>query len=100
MSKKVKYFIIVLSILVSIYFIGFFLRKYRAKQICTFGGGRYLSSYHECELNYMMTSDKNFNLSLLCVLIGGKFDSCESSCRHDSSPRSICIQVCEPVCKF
>lgn len=56
---------------------------------CTENGGEWLPDHLECT----GISEDN------CTQEGGSFDSCASSCRHDSGTDS-CIQVCVQVCSF
>lgn len=93
MSKKLKFFLNILFVIIlSIIYI--FFQRSRFGKTCLNIGGKYSSEYNECFIQQSF----NFKLSFLCTSVLGQFDPCASPCRHSSG--GICIQVCELVCKF
>ena len=52
--------------------------------------GNWLAEYKECEYPSKEWCDSN----------GGKFNECESACRHNSDPLAPCTMQCVIVCKF
>lgn len=59
------------------------------KTSCEQAGGGWLENYRECEGVQKST----------CDTLGGKFNECDSPCRHDPSA-SACITLCMTVCKL
>lgn len=86
--KRLVLFILAVVILLGLYL---FIQKpsfVRDPMFCIQHGGNWLWQYNECE---RITQAK-------CNEIGGNFNGCESSCRHDPQAQ-MCIMLCVPVCK-
>lgn len=66
----------------------------KEKSACTAGKGSWLEKYHECENGIDQSS---------CTTLNGKFNDCESMCRHDENNGKVmkaCPMICVKVCKF
>lgn len=59
------------------------------EQACLAAGGTYLSEHNECE----------FISAASCEEMGGAFDECGSSCRHEPTD-AICTAQCVPLCSL
>jgi nitrogen fixation-related uncharacterized protein len=59
------------------------------EQACLGAGGTYISEHNECE----------FISAASCEEMGGAFDECGSSCRHEPAD-TMCTANCVPLCTF
>lgn len=65
------------------------------KSICEEKGGTWLGTYKECEA---ISQGKGLDKAT-CTSLGGKFNECDSACRHNPKAEA-CTMVCVSVCKF
>src|SRR3989344_1019646 len=65
------------------------------QEICEQKNGKWLTEYNECETSDLESGIKNPQ----CENLGGKYNECNSACRHNTDNRP-CITVCIQVCKF
>ena len=64
------------------------------RDACRKVGGGWLAEHNECEL---LTADID-DFRLFCTeTLEGRYDECESACRHDITADG-CIEICVPVC--
>ncbi len=100
MSKKIKYFLLILLISLSIYLFGVLLRKYQPAALCSIGGGKYYNpENHQCELDHLSNSTRR--LFLVCALTGSKYyGSHESFLCPEISNADVCISSHGPGCEF
>ena len=52
--------------------------------------GNWLQEYNECE----------YTSEYWCNNSSGRFNECESACRHSDNPAAPCTMQCVPVCRF
>lgn len=88
---KLKFKVIIFSILLLI-FSGCSTEEIKSfEELCLEQNGKWLEEFKECE--YIFENQ--------CLNIGGKFNDCESICRHrEDKTLDICFKKCVPVCNF
>jgi protein involved in sex pheromone biosynthesis len=63
---------------------------------CIAIGADWNETFKEC---FTTSSIKEAELKMFCDKYNGKFNSCDSACRHENKD-SFCIEVCVLTCKL
>jgi len=96
LQKKYKTWAVIVALLIALGVYLFMTRQAMApsdgaiSEECTAHQGKWIAEFSECE--YPDSQE-------WCEQAGGKFNECESACRHDKEA-TICTLQCVVVCQF